>query len=103
MKRILLLLTTFFCCCTILYAQTDERTAQLPPKVSDSTKVKKFNKRDLIPKFTATVLGRYEFNTNLYTHHFELRHTRIGVYGNVHPMFSYMALVDLTSAESSLP
>lgn len=56
----------------------------------------RFTKKDLIPKFTATVLGRYEYNTNLNAHHFELRHSRVGVYGNVHPMFSYMALVDLT-------
>jgi len=48
------------------------------------------------PKFTATVLGRYEYNPQLNAHHFELRHTRIGVSGSVHPMFSYMALVDLT-------
>lgn len=56
----------------------------------------KFTKKDYIPKFTATVLGRYEYNTNINAHHFELRHTRVGVYGSVHPMFSYMALVDLT-------
>jgi len=56
----------------------------------------KFTKKDYIPKFTATILGRYEYNTNLNAHHFELRHTRIGVSGSVHPMFSYMALVDLT-------
>jgi len=65
---------------------------------ADSTTVekKKFTKKDYIPKFTATVLGRYEYNPNLDAHHFELRHTRIGVSGSVHPMFSYMALVDLT-------
>jgi len=56
----------------------------------------KLTKKDLIPKFTATILGRYEYNTNLNAHHFELRHSRVGVYGDVHPMFSYMALVDLT-------
>ncbi len=56
----------------------------------------KFTKKDYIPKFTATVLGRYEYNTILNAHHFELRHTRVGVSGSVHPMFSYMALVDLT-------
>lgn len=65
---------------------------------SDSSAVEKknFTKKDYIPKFTATVLGRYEYNINQNAHHFELRHTRIGVSGSVHPMFSYMALVDLT-------
>lgn len=62
-----------------------------------------FMKKDYIPKFTATVLGRYEYNTNLNAHHFELRHTRIGVSGSVHPMFSYMALVDLTYGGSFSP
>lgn len=56
----------------------------------------KFTKKDYIPKFTATILARYEYNTNVNSNHFELRHTRIGVSGSVHPMFSYMALVDLT-------
>ena len=96
MNRLLQLIVLFSCCFTMLYAQPNDSIAQLSPTAADTTKVKKFNKRDLIPHFTATVLGRYEFNTELYTHHFELRHTRIGVYGNVHPMFSYMALVDLT-------
>ena len=48
------------------------------------------------PHFTATVLGRYEYNPQINRHHFELRHTRVGVSGTLHPMFSYMALVDLT-------
>lgn len=69
-------------------------------KTADTTAVAKsytkMPKGYYIPKFSATVLGRYEFNTNTNQHHFELRHTRIGVSGNVHPMFSYMALVDLT-------
>lgn len=73
-----------------LFAQSAEST--------DTTGIekKKFTKKDYIPKFTATVLGRYEYNINQDAHHFELRHTRIGVSGSVHPMFSYMALVDLT-------
>lgn len=96
MNRLSLLLLIFSCCFSTLYEQTKDSIAQLSSTAPDTSKVKKFNKRDLIPKFTATILGRYEFNTELYTHHFELRHTRIGVYGNVHPMFSYMALVDLT-------
>lgn len=65
--------------------------------------IKKFTRQDYIPKFTATILGRYEYNTNLNAHHFELRHTRIGVSGSVHPMFSYMALVDLTYGGSFSP
>lgn len=96
MNRLSLLLVIFSCCFSTLYAQTKDSIAQLSPTAPDTAIVKKFNKRNLIPKFTATILGRYEFNTELYTHHFELRHTRIGVYGNIHPMFSYRALVDLT-------
>ncbi|MCR4681044.1 MAG: hypothetical protein K5636_05485 [Bacteroidales bacterium] len=56
----------------------------------------RLERKGLMPHFTATVLGRYEYNTNLNAHHFELRHSRVGVFGDVHPMFSYMALVDLT-------
>ncbi len=96
MNRLSLLLVIFSYCFSTLYAQTKDSIAQLSPTAPDTAIVKKFNKRNLIPKFTATILGRYEFNTELYTHHFELRHTRIGVYGNIHPMFSYKALVDLT-------
>lgn len=66
------------------------------PKTDSVPHAKRFTKKDYIPKFTATVLGRYELNTNTWGQHFELRHTRIGVYGSVHPCFSYMALVDLT-------
>ncbi|MCR5114912.1 MAG: OprO/OprP family phosphate-selective porin, partial [Bacteroidales bacterium] len=56
----------------------------------------KLSRKEMIPKFTATVLGRYEYNTQQNLHHFELRHTRIGVSGDLHSMFSYMALVDLS-------
>ena len=68
---------------------------------ADTNKVARESRRHRIPeayrpKFTATVLGRYEYNPQINKHHFELRHTRIGVSGSVHPMFSYMALVDLT-------
>ena len=96
MHRLLLLLTTFLCCFSMLYAQTNDSIVKSPSTAPDTAKVKKFNKRDLIPKFTATILGRYEFNTELYTHHFELRHTRVGMSGTIHPMFSYMVLLDLT-------
>lgn len=77
--------------CLPLYAQQDTL-----PKTDSVPHAKRFTKKDYIPKFTATVLGRYELNTNTWEQHFELRHTRIGVYGSVHPCFSYMALVDLT-------
>ena len=77
--------------CLTLYAQQDT----LP--ITDTLHhQKRFTKKDYIPKFTATVLGRYELNTRTWGQHFELRHTRVGVYGSVHPCFSYMALVDLT-------
>ncbi len=66
------------------------------PADSSATDSAQAQRNPYIPKFTATVLGRYEFNTQTIGHHFELRHTRIGVYGQVHPSFSYMALVDLT-------
>lgn len=96
MRRLTFLLAIVFLCLSVTKAQSKDSSAHHSPTVADTTTAKKFNKKNLIPKFTATILGRYEFNTNLYTHHFELRHTRIGVSGTVHPMFSYMALVDLT-------
>lgn len=89
-KKILLLLITTVALTFVTTAQTES---------ADTTKTKEkqsWIKKEYIPKFTATVLGRYEYNPNLNAHHFELRHTRIGVSGSVHPMFSYMALVDLT-------
>lgn len=87
----LLLLLTGICCAPVLTAQQDTTS------IADTTrKHRQFTKKDYIPKFTATVLGRYELNTNNWGQHFELRHTRIGVSGSVHPCFSYMALVDLT-------
>ena len=95
MKKLLFLLGLLLCFSTLI-AQQNDTIAPKAQTPHDSTSRPKFDKRNLIPKFTATLLGRYEFNTNLYTHHFELRHTRVGVYGNVHPMFSYMVLLDLT-------
>lgn len=47
------------------------------------------------PKFSATLLCRYEFNPRLDAHHFQIRHARVGVNGDLHPMFSYHALADL--------
>lgn len=91
LKHFLLLLMTV---CAITVAQAQD-TISLKSDTTSARKYK-FTKKDYIPKFTATILGRYEYNTNLNAHHFELRHTRIGVSGSVHPMFSYMALVDLT-------
>ncbi|MCQ2284386.1 MAG: hypothetical protein MJZ57_05745 [Bacteroidales bacterium] len=98
------LLTCFFLIgfLTLLFAQTTEQQPQ-DSMVTPSDKPVKFTKKDYIPKFTATVLGRYEYNTNMDAHHFELRHTRVGVSGSVHPMFSYMALVDLTYGGSFSP
>lgn len=71
-------------------------TLMVPRKDTVVVPKKRLSRAEMIPRFTATVLGRYEFNTQQCTHHFELRHTRIGVSGDLHPMFSYMALVDLT-------
>ena len=82
-----------------VYAQNDT----ISNRDTAATSSKKITKKDYIPKFTATILGRYEYNTNLNAHHFELRHTRIGVSGSVHQMFSYMALVDLTYGGSFSP
>lgn len=96
MKRLLLLAVTVLCCYPTLKAQTNDTLSNSVATTTDKVVEKKFDKRSLIPKFTTTILGRYEFNTNLYTHHFELRHTRVGVYGTVHPMFSYMVLLDLS-------
>lgn len=93
MKRILCSLVLLMVSTACIFAQTEEKTTQ---DSVQSSKHQKFTKKDYIPKFTATVLGRYEYNTGMDAHHFELRHTRIGVSGSVHPMFSYMALVDLT-------
>ena len=92
LKSFLLLLILTASTLTVLQAQ------DTLARKSDTTTARKykFSKKDYIPKFTATILGRYEYNTNLNAHHFELRHSRVGVYGDVHPMFSYMALVDLT-------
>lgn len=92
MKKLFVIVLTIMSSVSIITAQTDT----LSKSDTASTKGQKFTKKDYIPKFTATVLGRYEYNLNIDAHHFELRHTRIGVSGSVHPMFSYMALVDLT-------
>ncbi|MBQ3750524.1 MAG: hypothetical protein II865_04365 [Bacteroidales bacterium] len=90
----LILLPLLLTVCLTAVSQVQDTLTQK----GDSTVTNRyrFTKKDYIPKFTATVLGRYEYNTNLNAHHFELRHTRVGVYGSVHPMFSYMALVDLS-------
>lgn len=73
----------------VLFAQSADTTK--------SARGRKFRiPEEYRPHFTATVLGRYEYNPQMNKHHFELRHTRIGVSGSLHPMFSYMALVDLT-------
>lgn len=99
MKRpLLLFIIIVFPLC--LWATEDDTSKKKEKTPQDTVQVEKIHqkrpKEYYIPKFTATILARYEFNTNTNKHHFELRHTRIGVSGNVHPMFSYMALVDLT-------
>lgn len=96
MKKIFLLIGCLFCCVSAINAQQNDSLALSKKLAQDSIPKAKFDKRSLIPTFTATVLARYEFNTELHTHHFELRHTRIGMYGSPHRMFAYMALVDLT-------
>lgn len=88
MKKLYLILPFLL----LAFGLSAQQTDTLPAEKAQTH----FTKKDYIPKFTATVLGRYEYNTQLNAHHFELRHTRIGVSGSVHPMFSYMALVDLT-------
>lgn len=87
MKKILPLFLLLLMAAGSLFAQTEDTV---------KTEQKKFTRKNMIPKFTCTVLGRYEYNTNIDAHHFEMRHTRVGVSGDIHPMFSYMALVDLT-------
>ena len=79
-----------------LSAQTPDSVATTPDTVVRQPWGHKLSRQEMIPRFTATVLGRYEYNTQQNLHHFELRHTRIGVSGDLHSMFSYMALVDLT-------
>lgn len=96
MNRIGLLLLVITLSFSNIYAQQDKPIAASQGVATDTISKAKYDKRQLIPKFTATILGRYEFSTELYKHHFELRHTRIGMSGTIHPMFSYMALVDLT-------
>lgn len=96
MNRIGFLLLVITLSLSDIYAQQNDNIASSQDMATDTIPKTKYDKRQLIPKFTATILGRYEFNTELYTHHFELRHTRIGMSGSPHPMFSYMALVDLT-------
>ena len=77
-------------------AQTQDSVATASDTVVRQPWAHKLSRQEMIPRFTATVLGRYEYNTQQNLHHFELRHTRIGVSGDLHSMFSYMALVDLT-------
>ena len=96
MKKFLFLIGCLLCCVSVVNAQQNDSLASSKNIVQDGTPQPKFDKSSLIPTFTATVLARYEFNTELYTSHFELRHTRIGMYGSPHRMFSYMALVDLS-------
>lgn len=96
MKKLFFLIGCLLCCVSTINAQQKDSLALSKKIAQDSISKPKFDKRSLIPTFTATVLARYEFNTELHTHHFELRHTRIGMYGSPHRMFSYMALVDLT-------
>ncbi len=83
-----------FCGIATIYSQSADTTAATAD--TSSKKEFKLSKKELIPHFTATVLGRYEYATQQDLHHFELRHTRVGVYGDLHRMFSYMALVDLS-------
>jgi len=87
MRKVLPLFLLLLLAAPSLFAQTADTT---------TTEQKKFTRKDMIPKFTCSILGRYEYNTNIDAHHFELRHSRVGVSGNIHPMFSYMALMDLT-------
>ncbi len=95
-RKSFLFFTFIIYCISISIAQTDSvpRTEKMDSSVAKNNY--KLSKEQLRPKFTATILGRYEYNTQLNSHHFELRHTRIGVSGDLHRMFSYMALVDLT-------
>lgn len=84
------------CTLLLLVLSTLSLCAQDADTTRGSNKRKFHIPEEYRPHFTATVLGRYEYNPQVNKHHFELRHTRIGVSGSVHPMFSYMALVDLT-------
>ncbi|MCQ2280388.1 MAG: OprO/OprP family phosphate-selective porin [Bacteroidales bacterium] len=96
MKKNFYLILLTLCCVSLTYGQKNDT---LTDTSGDTLKTKAFHKltkEEMRPKFTATILGRYEYNTIQDKHHFELRHTRIGVSGDLHPMFSYMALVDLT-------
>lgn len=96
MKRFALLVLLVCSCTTIIYGQANDTISSSVDTNARAPKHTKLSKKEMMPKFTATVLGRYEYNTQLNKHHFELRHSRVGVYGDLHPMFSYMALVDLS-------
>lgn len=86
---------SLFCCLLAAAFSLSAQTDSAAVSVGDSSKHKRDFER-LMPKFTATVMGRYEYCPASGTGHFELRHSRVGLSGNIHPMFSYMALVDLS-------
>lgn len=96
MKKILVSIVLFCGIANIFAQQNDTISNELDNINALKNNEFKLSKKELIPKFTATVLGRYEYATQQDLHHFELRHTRVGVYGDLHRMFSYMALVDLS-------
>lgn len=84
-KRVGLLVALLASFCA--YSQSKINT-----KLTDSTNAQTFSYK---PHFSATILSRYEYNPIKNAHHFEIRHARVGVNGDIHPMFSYRALVDL--------
>lgn len=95
MHKALKILSLFSCLVAAAFtlsAQSDSASVT----VGDTSLAPKRNLERFMPKFTATVMGRYEFSPSSVAGHFELRYSRVGLSGKIHPMFSYMALVDLS-------
>lgn len=86
---------SLFCCFLAAAFPLSAKIDSVSVSVGDTAVPKRALER-LMPKFTATVMGRYEFSPSSGSGHFELRHSRVGLSGNIHPMFSYMVLVDLS-------
>ena len=78
MKRFFILVSFFYFVCYNIYSQG-----------SDSTK-------SFSPKIEGTIRAKYEYNTNLQEHRFQVRNARFSVNGNFSPITSYKAEIDLS-------
>lgn len=89
MNRFFLLIAFFTILPYSIFAQ-DSIKQEDPLQMTDAEKRAYYK-----PRFSATLLNRYEYNPKVNEHHFQIRHARVGVNGDLHPMFAYHALVDL--------